>query len=496
MKNLIICCDGTWNTQDNKDDGALAPTNVFKLFNAINTVNSSVTQLTRYQAGVGTGGIIDKVVGGAFGFGLSEDIRDCYQWLATKYQPGDNVYLFGFSRGAFTARSLGGLICKFGIAKPNHNDLEAHIKHIYQHGYRNQQTLPDNWFYPNSNNIKFIGVWDTVGSLGIPNDKILLNMFDNPSKYRFHDTKLSCNVEFARHAVAIDEMRGSFSPTLWDVSNTADNNQRIKQVWFAGVHSDVGGGYKESGLSDCALTWMIEEATSTGLEFDHSITKQITPNPLDVKHQSHTGLMKVLVTAPRNIPPLNNTHCISKYTQMRRDASPINHLAYKPTLKFSPHGTIEKDIYAKQVWNWTGIYLQKGQTYTLTATGQWTDSTISCGPKGMSDGKFHIGELAHVAGSVMGALENLWKKTFGNNNANAFGSKRIEHADWFALIGAIADGENPDIDGTHDNLTYFNIGEHIKITPKQSGYLYCFANDAWGFYGNNRGFVTLTVANN
>ncbi len=103
-RKLIVCCDGTWNSEDNKDDGVLAPTNVFKIFNAL---RCDETQLTRYQSGVGSGGLIDKVMGGTIGLGLSEDIRDCYQWLATHYQEGDELFLFGFSRGAFTARSLG-----------------------------------------------------------------------------------------------------------------------------------------------------------------------------------------------------------------------------------------------------------------------------------------------------------------------------------------------------------------------------------------------------
>lgn len=490
MKNLIVCCDGTWNSPDNEDDGALAPTNVFKLFNAVD-LEANTKQLSRYQAGVGTGGLLDKVTGGALGFGLGEDIRDCYQWLSLKYQPGDNIYLFGFSRGAFSARSLAGMIGKFGIADPaGVGDLELQVKKIYRDGYRNKKNISNINFHPNSNKVKFVGVWDTVGALGIPNDKILLNLFDNASRYKFHDTKLGEHIEFARHAVAIDEKRGSFTPTLWDVKT---NNDKIKQVWFPGVHSDVGGGYKESGLADCALKWMIEEATNKGIVFQDKIVKHIKPNPYDIKHESHVGLMKALITAPRSIPKIGSINKFSQSTRDRRNNPPINQAAYLPVREFKDNSSITLDIYAKQNWNWTGIYLEANQKYNLSATGQWTDSSISSGPEGMSDGKFHVGEIAQVAGSVLGWLESGLKKIGLSEDSDVIGSKRVEHADWFALVGAIADGGNPDVDGTHDTLTHFEIGSDYSFTPKKSGYLYCFANDAWGFYQNNRGFVTLTI---
>lgn len=491
MKNLVVCCDGTWNAPNNEDDGTLAPTNVYKLFNALDLSSQTPEQLSRYQAGVGTGGVIDKAIGGLLGFGLSEDIRDCYQWLSLKYQPGDAIYLFGFSRGAYSARSLAGMIGKYGVANPkNVENLEARIKKIYRDGYRNDKAVADNWFYQNSKAIKFIGVWDTVGALGIPDDKILLNLFDNAANYRFHNVKLGDHIEFARHAVAIDEQRGSFTPTLWDAPT---NNNRVKQVWFPGVHSDVGGGYKECGLADCALKWMLDEAKSAGLNFKDNAIRQVKPNPHDVRHDSHTGLMKVLTTAPRSIPKIGSINKFSQSTRDRRKNSPIVEGEYLFVREFEPNQAISLDVYAKQCWNWTGIYLEKDHTYQFTATGQWTDSNISCGPNGMSDGKFHVGEIAHIAGTAMGWLEKGWQEISGNEQADAFGSKRIEHADWFALVGAIADGGNPEKDGTHDRLTYFEIGKEYQFTPAKSGYLYCFANDAWGFYNNNRGFVTLTV---
>jgi hypothetical protein len=491
MSNLIVCCDGTWNDKKNSDDSVLAPTNVFQLFNALELNHGEIKQFSLYQEGVGTEGGLDKFTGGMLGHGLGEDIRDCYQWLSTKYTAGDKIYLFGFSRGAFTARSLAGLIGKYGIAKSDFSvDFESRIKSIYREGYRNNKQLPEDWFFTNSTKVKLVGVWDTVGALGIPDDKILLNMFGNSKKYKFHDTKLGKHIENGRHALAADEKRGSFSPTLWDLD---ESDNRVKQIWFPGVHSDVGGGYKENGLSNCALKWMVDEAQALGVKFKEKSLKQISPNPQDVIHDSHIGFMKILITCPRTLPNITDTEKFSDSFSERRNSPPIGQVDYLPIRAFEDGKSIEIDIYAKQQWNWTGIHLEKGKTYKFKATGQWTDSTISCAPQGMSDGDFHIGEIAHIAGSLMGKLEQGWKFISGNESADAFGSKRFEHADWFSLIGAVADGGNPDIDGTHEPITHFEIGNGAEFTPEESGYLHCFANDAWGFYGNNRGFVSLDV---
>ena len=495
MKNLIVCCDGTWNTPDNEDDGTIAPTNVFKLFNAVDLESTNTRQLTRYQSGVGTeGGFLSRTLGGLVGRGLDEDIRDCYHWLAKKYENGDKLFLFGFSRGAFTVRSLAGMICRLGIVKlAADDDPDGIVKRVYRQGYRERRTkLRGLEFHENSNRVHFVGVWDTVGALGIPDDKVLLDLFDNPSRYQFHDTTLSPNVEYARHAVAIDEKRGSFTPTLWDEKNR--DNQNVKQLWFPGVHSDVGGGYKEHGLSDGALEWMIDESKKAGMHYLGNIVDQISPNSLDVLHESRTGLMKLLTTAPRAIPSLTTQkERFHSSVEKRRKRPPIGQLAYLRERRLAQGKEVEFDVYAKQTWNWTGIYLKAGTCYDFSAEGQWLDRDISCGPDGASDGDFHIGEIAHLAGKFMGLLERGYQSLTGRENADFWASRRFEHADWFELVGAIADGGNPGRDGTHDMLTTFAIGKGCEYTPKKSGYLYCFANDAWGFYDNNRGFVTVTI---
>ncbi len=500
MRNLIVCCDGTWNSANHEDDNVPAPTNVRKLFEAIDLDTSSPSQLSRYQSGVGTGGLVDKVLGGIVGYGLSEDIRDCYQWLSDKFQPGDNIYLFGFSRGAFTARSLAGLIGKYGLVNFDSGNIDSRdsvVKHIYRDGYRNGKSLEKLKidFHPGSNKIKFIGAWDTVGALGIPNDKSLLNIFDNPQKYQFHDVKLGDHVTNARHALALNEKRGSFTPTLWQPDR---NDGSVKQIWFPGVHRDVGGGYKEHGLSDGSLKWMLTEACAVdsaqnGLKFNPIMLDQIEPNSKGLEHDSYTGLMKALVSAPRSIPNLDEPLApLHQSVLDRRRNPPLNQGNYLLKRSFV-NGETCLDIYAKHPWYWTGIYLEKGKKYSFSATGEWMDASITSSPQGMDDGKFHKGEIVQLAGTVIGWFEKGWKKLFKNEQADFFGTKRVEHADWFCLMGAIANGGNPSRDGTHETLEQFEIGSQTVIEVKQPGYLYCFANDAWGFYHNNRGYVTLRV---
>ena len=441
---------------------------------------------------MGTEGAFDKALGGAVGWGLGEDIRDCYRWLAQRYEPGDRLFLFGFSRGAFTARSLAGMICRFGIVRPDRRaDREDSVDRVYLEGYRKGRPLPGLEFHDDSARVEFIGVWDTVGALGIPDDKALLNWLDRPERYHFHDTSLSPNVRRARHAVAVDEQRGSFSPTLWDAGGAGEARD-VEQIWFPGAHSDVGGGYREKGLCDGALLWIIEESANAGVLYRKSAIEEISPNPRDVLHDSRTGLMKVLVTAPRNIPRLTTRGAFHHSALDRHEDPPIAQAAYLEQRPFV-EGRVEFHVHAEQPWNWTGVYLEAGREYRFEASGQWRDREIPCGPAGADDGDFHLGEIGHLIGGVADWAESVYKKLSGEERADLLGSKRVSHADWFALVGAIADGGNPRVDGTHDLLTTFVIGDGCENAPERSGYLYCFANDAWGLYGNNREFVTVTI---
>lgn len=274
MKKHIILFDGTWNKPDLKIQDGDENTNVFRIKELIKPITKEgVQQVVWYEPGVGTDWY-NKICGGTFGVGLSKKIQEAYKHLIENYNKGDDIYIFGFSRGAYSARSLVGLIRNAGLLNKNKIELINEAYHLY----RTRDEGPDiepaiNFRKENSIEIKikFIGIWDTVGSLGVP-----LESFDGFNKkfYEFHDTNLSEIVENAFHALAIDENRENFSATLWTPKEKP--NQRLEQVWFSGAHANVGGGYKNDHLADISLQWMANKAEECGLELNK--IKQITIN--------------------------------------------------------------------------------------------------------------------------------------------------------------------------------------------------------------------------
>ena len=299
-KKLVVCFDGTWNKPDDTTDGKNSNTNVERLFVSIDGIPADAVgtapvpdgaTIKWYDTGVGTAWY-EHIRGGAFGYGLSRNIRQGYKFLIDRYTSGDEIYIFGFSRGAYTARSLVGLIRNSGLldrdvllkgSDPKYTswkkltaekfyrmdpDDVPHIMDAYQL-YRNRDGSADSDFAVKFRTayayldvkITFLGVWDTVGALGIP-----FKLFDsfNAEEYKFHDEELSGIVENAYHAVAIDEHRENYDVTLWKPKQKV--NQAMEQVWFAGAHADVGGGYEvaDHPLSDAALAWMQEKARLNG----------------------------------------------------------------------------------------------------------------------------------------------------------------------------------------------------------------------------------------
>jgi uncharacterized protein (DUF2235 family) len=274
MKRIVSCSDGTWNRPGILDNGKPVKSNVELIYNAIASQDSNgMRQAKFYECGVGSSTFdpIDKIFGGIKGLGIDTKIKDIYTFLVLNYDVGDEIYLFGFSRGAYIARSVAGFIRNCGILKPQNIHLVDMAYKLYRD--RNDYSTPDSDFMrsfrekycdENITPIKFIGVWDTVGSLGLP--LRTLKMF-NQEKYKFHDVKLSRYVENAYHAVAIDERRILFEPTLWEISPDVQN-QQVEQRWFTGVHCNIGGGYADTGLSDLALNWLVEKAKGCGLAVD------------------------------------------------------------------------------------------------------------------------------------------------------------------------------------------------------------------------------------
>lgn len=498
MKNIVICCDGTWNTPDDTQQGVPAPTNVVKLYNSIAAQDGLGNQQHRYyHPGVGTDGSRwDKLVGGGTGAGLNKNIMSAYRELCDHYQPGDNLFLFGFSRGAYTVRSLVGLLSYAGLLDLTglpESEAWKRIERIFKKGYRGKSEVRsdwanEGWTFINSAlepiPVRFLGVWDTVGSLGVPDDMALLNILDNLHDYSFHDTTLSRTVQTARHALSMDEQRASFQPTLW----THDPAGDAKQIWFPGVHSDVGGGYRETGLSDGALKWMIEEAQNCGLVFSDAFFNQIRPDFQDVLHDSCSGIFSVFPTQPRSVPQMTSDDIHPSATS-RQATPPISQAPYRPS-NAVPHTL---DIFAHQPWNDTGIWLTAGVRYSFTATGEWLDSSIKCGPAGCDDGNFQLGEVAQLAGTVLGKIEEGFKHLFRNRRAEFRFTRRHENMPWFSLVGAIANSEGVDAKGQRESHETFLIGNNCTHIPKKSGYFYAYTNDAWNCYGNNRGKIQLRI---
>jgi uncharacterized protein (DUF2235 family) len=303
MKRIIICADGTWNRPE-EDVEKDFPTNVLKFARGIAPKDTKGNkQIVFYDWGIGS--YHDKVSGGAFGDGLEKNVMDGYRFIVHNYEPGDKIYLFGFSRGAYTVRSLCGLINNCNILKGSESnrimeafELYKNPNHIpmddYTIEWREKYSIND------SSKVDFVGVWDTVGAMGLPFSFFGLVK----DKHRFYDNKLGSNVVVARHALSLDERRDDFEPTIWQPNNNVD----LKQVWFAGVHSDIGGGYEKDNddtlLSDIPMTWLMKEARSKGLNFEDFLSVN-TLNPTAKKHDEYKGLMRFLGEYKRVIPNPN-----------------------------------------------------------------------------------------------------------------------------------------------------------------------------------------------
>jgi uncharacterized protein (DUF2235 family) len=319
VKRLIVCCDGTWNRPDQTKQGVAAPTNVAKIALALaDEDDAGNPQVLHYEAGVGTRRG-ERLLGGGFGVGLSRSVQACYRFLVDSYEPGDKLYFFGFSRGAYTARSTVGLVRNAGILRPSHRHRIKQAYALYRDPERDSEPsgMAAELFrraYSHAEiYVDFVGVWDTVGSLGIPIDG-----FRPPGLSRlwtFHDTRLSRYVLNAFHAIAIDERRQPFKPTLW-VQQEDATDQTLEQVWFSGAHCDVGGGYRDPGLSEIPLLWMANRARSCGLAFkpDHLVVTrpaadekarragiQVAPEYSSELHDSRTRYYRLLPAYSRRL---------------------------------------------------------------------------------------------------------------------------------------------------------------------------------------------------
>ncbi len=267
-KNVVVCCDGTGNEYGDRN------TNVLKFYSVLPFNDRE--QVSFYDPGVGTFSLpgaltipakfITKVFGLAFGLGISQNIADAYQFLMRTYEEGDRVYLFGFSRGAYTARAVAAMLHKVGLLDTCDDNLLPYALKMFKYEHRSEITNGFRRTFSRDCPVHFLGLWDTVSSVGWIYDPLTLQF-----------TQQNPSVKIVRHALAIDERRCFFRQNMW---GAPASGQVVRQVWFAGLHSDVGGSYpeKESGLSQLTLQWMIREAQSSGVRIDERQYAMIVPS--------------------------------------------------------------------------------------------------------------------------------------------------------------------------------------------------------------------------
>ena len=319
MNKIVILSDGTGNGAAKKEK-----TNVWRLYRALDQLSSG--QLAYYDDGVGSrDGIFSKVLGGAFGFGLKHNVLEMYKFLCRVYnhetsnEDSDQIYLFGFSRGAFTIRVLADFVIEEGLinchgynekqldqqARQNYSNYRRKYKGGLLYGLYNLlfDRNPKPKCHSNPN-IKFVGVWDTVDAYALPIDELAILWHKWIYPIRFTNFEPSKHVDRACHAISIDDERHTFHPVLWDESG--ENGEKVTQVWFAGVHANVGGGYPNDSLSYIPLIWMMTEASKNGLRFIGSVVDefQSQADAHGPAHNSRSGGGAFYRFKPRNIEAL------------------------------------------------------------------------------------------------------------------------------------------------------------------------------------------------
>jgi uncharacterized protein (DUF2235 family) len=318
MKRIVICYDGTWNALARPEE----VTNVVRVAQAVKSVCSDgvTQQLVYYHEGVGNGGPIDRVLGGVFGAGLRDSVKRGLAFLALNWDPeepgnpvADEIYIFGFSRGAYSARALAGVIGAIrGIPRQSSFDELETVWNYYRSSAEERERRRgeiDGLIYPMPAErkpiVKCVAVWDTVGRYGIPSGLGLGALARKWTSWTngFRDNMLGDHVELGLHAMAIDEWRRVFSATAW-VTDGEEERPGVEQVWFAGSHSNVGGGYRRSGLSDLTLLWMIARVGElTALEFDDEyIQAHFWPCAACSLYRSNRGPLGGLHSYLRPIP--------------------------------------------------------------------------------------------------------------------------------------------------------------------------------------------------
>lgn len=497
-KRLVVCCDGTWNTPEME-----SPTNVVCLAgNVLPRGDDGLLQLLYYDEGVGTGGWMDRLVGGAFGEGLDTNVREAYRFIANNHAEGDEIYLFGFSRGAYTVRSLAGMIGYAGLLGREQMDFVAEAYELYR---KEKSANGDEALAFRSRHdtmvpkVTLLGCWDTVGALGIPN-KLPRIPLDKAftDRYRWLDFNLGKHVRTALHAVSIDERRKEFEHTPMYKGSP---DQVLHEVWFAGDHGCVGGGTKhKEPLSRIALEWMVEQLGELGLGLavnpdfreladpDHNIYFSVNrsriygrgrrdlgddpvfhPSAID-RHHDLTNYRESLDTGQR-----------AALAAAARDGSGSLNLPSSAELGIGE--SVNAIVNAPEHRNDTGVDLVGGASYRLSVspTQCWRDGRLPpCDATGWREND----------PAVQSALGRLAKPK--RMAIRMFQRGRVvADADWLELVAVVSGA-----DGQEHRL---RVGLEAEFEAPFDGRLLALANDFESRvpladrYGNNEGWVVLEV---
>ena len=525
-RNIVICCDGTGNEYGQQNS------NVVKLYSVLARTESQ--EVAYYHPGVGTMGAKNALTaagkwwtrfrGLAFGYGISENIADAYQYLMHSYQPGDpdhpadSIYIFGFSRGAYTARALCGMLEMFGLLSPGNEGMIPYALRLFKSSDKNKFEIARGFKKTFCTTCKphFLGLWDTVSSVGWLLDPIGLKPWRLPYTAALND------VGVIRHAMSIDERRVFFKQNLVHDDPARD----IKQVWFAGVHSDVGGSYPEleSGLSKISLQWVVREAITAGLQVDTAELGRVLggdpafarPQANAVQHNSMDGLWPALefvpkrtlvrVSPPAEKPPkfeptlrsnlfrrryipegaifhesvVERMKLLPKYRPSNvPDPIPSNQIEHEvpadplfqssSPVQLNPGESLKLRIDSRPKWNVTPLRVQAGEIYRFEAAGVWYDASIRSGPQGYPSPNL-----------IFRILQRL---------------RRTSGANWFALVCMIDRDTSTRFDFTRGTVSGSGQQQIVSVeqTMTKDGFLTCYANDLPFTYGNNSGSVRLKI---
>ncbi len=542
-RNIIILCDGASNSAHKSEDGQPALTNIVKLHRAL---LQEPGQVVLYLPGVGSGetssekgaqrvrdvllvlgpniagtiaGFFSRLAtlaGNAFGTGITGNIVAGYTEIVRQYRPGDRIYLMGFSRGAYTARCIAGVIRRCGLLKPGNYHLAEDAVRLYLTRREPDARVPleVSLIHPPMDiAIEFVGLFDTVGSLGAPLWGWWFNLRSFQGNRNF-GTDPSPIIRHVCHAMAMDERRSQFFPTpfTWPRDKAQRGwTETLEQVWFRGAHADIGGGYVQSGLSDITLSWMYRYAERFGLRFQPDFAAGLKPDPLAPLHDElvRNPGWRIFGSWPRWHPVPGNEEPLPikrkgsdwempgrLHTSVHRRAA-ARAAAGRPDFRRSGAAPIGFQVLGVHEWDRTGIVLKKGETYQLTWLGQdqWRDALKpACGPAGQPSGGWRTDWLRRAT---------AWHR-------------RLPRQDWMTLCATVAHPRDWPLrefplwrafwylfvrDPLAMRRQVAPLGQALQpggsltllYNGPADGMLHCFANDWWQTAGNNSGQLDLEI---